>query len=107
MSFVTCLNFLSRRSFGVGLNAPRVLSSNFTARCCRSSRIARVFMSMETGVAPPENDSEDTIFGKISRGEIPADIVYEDDQCMAFRDLNPTVSHKDSFQSTEASVSML
>jgi len=31
----------------------------------------------------------DTIFGKIARGEIPADIVYEDDDCVAFRDLNP------------------
>jgi histidine triad (HIT) family protein len=29
-----------------------------------------------------------TIFGKILRGEIPADIVYEDDQCIAFRDIN-------------------
>ena len=33
--------------------------------------------------------SEDTIFGKIIRGEAPATIVYEDDQCMAFRDLFP------------------
>lgn len=31
-----------------------------------------------------------TIFGKILRGEIPADTVYEDDQCMAFRDINPS-----------------
>ena len=33
--------------------------------------------------------SEDTIFGKIIRGELPADIVYEDDQCMAFSDMYP------------------
>lgn len=31
----------------------------------------------------------DTIFGKIIRREIPADIVYEDDQVLAFRDVNP------------------
>ncbi|GAP64938.1 protein kinase C inhibitor [Mizugakiibacter sediminis] len=31
----------------------------------------------------------DTIFGKIVRREIPADIVYEDDAVLAFRDLNP------------------
>ncbi|HET6433918.1 histidine triad nucleotide-binding protein [Dyella sp.] len=31
----------------------------------------------------------DTIFGKIIRREIPADIVYEDDDVLAFRDLNP------------------
>jgi len=31
----------------------------------------------------------DTIFGKISRGEIPVEFVYEDDQCLAFNDINP------------------
>jgi len=31
----------------------------------------------------------DTIFAKIIRREIPADIVYEDDEVLGFRDLNP------------------
>jgi len=31
----------------------------------------------------------DTIFAKIIRREIPADIVYEDDDVLAFRDVNP------------------
>jgi histidine triad (HIT) family protein len=31
----------------------------------------------------------DTIFGKIAAGEIPADIVYQDDDLVAFRDLGP------------------
>ncbi|CAD5926638.1 putative HIT-like protein Synpcc7942_1390 [Planktothrix tepida] len=31
----------------------------------------------------------DTIFSKIIRREIPADIVYEDDLCLAFRDIAP------------------
>jgi histidine triad (HIT) family protein len=31
----------------------------------------------------------DTLFGKIIRHEIPADIVYEDDEILAFRDINP------------------
>lgn len=30
-----------------------------------------------------------TIFEKIIAREIPADIVHEDDQCMAFRDISP------------------
>lgn len=30
-----------------------------------------------------------TIFGKIIRGEIPATKVYEDDTCLAFIDINP------------------
>lgn len=30
-----------------------------------------------------------TIFAKIIRRELPADIVYEDELCLAFRDINP------------------
>lgn len=30
----------------------------------------------------------DTIFAKIVRKEIPADILFEDDRCLAFRDIN-------------------
>ena len=33
--------------------------------------------------------SEDTIFHRILRREIPADIVYEDDHVFAFRDIAP------------------
>jgi histidine triad (HIT) family protein len=32
---------------------------------------------------------EDTIFGKIARGEAAAKIVYEDDRAVAFHDVNP------------------
>lgn len=31
----------------------------------------------------------ETVFAKIIRRELPADIVYEDDQVLAFRDINP------------------
>ena len=31
----------------------------------------------------------DTIFAKIIRKEIPADIIHEDDVCIAFRDIRP------------------
>lgn len=30
-----------------------------------------------------------TLFSRIIAREIPADIVYEDDRCLAFRDINP------------------
>ena len=33
--------------------------------------------------------SQDTLFSKIIRREIPADIVYEDDYVLAFKDINP------------------
>ena len=32
--------------------------------------------------------AEETIFSKIIRKEIPSDIVYQDDQVTAFRDIN-------------------
>ena len=31
----------------------------------------------------------ETVFSKIIRRELPADIVYEDDLCLAFRDMRP------------------
>ncbi len=39
----------------------------------------------------PRYDTLDnpTVFGKILRGEIPADVVYEDDKMMAFHDIAP------------------
>jgi histidine triad (HIT) family protein len=39
---------------------------------------------------PEEKDvAEPTIFKRIIDGEIPAEIVYEDDLCLAFTDINP------------------
>lgn len=32
---------------------------------------------------------QETLFTKIINREIPADIIYEDDLCIAFRDINP------------------
>ncbi|MEM7194764.1 MAG: HIT domain-containing protein [Pseudomonadota bacterium] len=33
--------------------------------------------------------TEDTLFSKIVNGDIPADILYQDDRVTAFRDINP------------------
>ncbi|EDY39604.1 histidine triad nucleotide-binding protein 2 [Cyanobium sp. PCC 7001] len=41
---------------------------------------------MSSAVPEP---SQDTIFGRILRGEIPCDQVYADEQCLAFRDVAP------------------
>ena len=43
----------------------------------------------EEGKEPPSDSTKDTIFGKMARGEIGCDKVYEDDKCLAFRDINP------------------
>ena len=37
--------------------------------------------------------AEKTIFRKIIDGEIPADIVYQDEHCLAFRDVDPQAPH--------------
>src|SRR5690348_1202085 len=59
----------SRSVFGSARRARRV--------CCRGcSHLSGAIMG-------------DTIFDKIIRREIPADIVYENDDVLAFRDLNP------------------
>ena len=36
-----------------------------------------------------QDNMSETIFTKIINKEIPADVVYEDDLCLAFRDINP------------------
>ena len=36
-----------------------------------------------------DDTAQDTIFGRILRGEIPCDQVYADDLCLAFRDVAP------------------
>jgi histidine triad (HIT) family protein len=42
-----------------------------------------------TGIASANQAMGDTIFMKIIRREIPARIIYEDEQCLAFHDVNP------------------
>ncbi|MFO8237701.1 MAG: histidine triad nucleotide-binding protein [Prochlorococcaceae cyanobacterium] len=39
--------------------------------------------------ADQPQDRNDTIFGRILRGEIPCDQVYADEHCLAFRDVAP------------------
>ncbi|XP_033186008.1 histidine triad nucleotide binding protein 1 [Bombus vancouverensis nearcticus] len=45
-------------------------------------------MATEVEKAQTAAPSEDTIFGKILRKEIPCNFIYEDDQCVAFHDIN-------------------
>ncbi|XP_043916745.1 histidine triad nucleotide-binding protein 1 [Protopterus annectens] len=46
-------------------------------------------MADEISKAQVAQPGGDTIFGKIIRKEIPAKIIYEDDQCIAFHDIAP------------------
>ncbi|XP_030384278.1 histidine triad nucleotide-binding protein 1 [Scaptodrosophila lebanonensis] len=46
-------------------------------------------MASEVDKAQHAAPSEDTIFGKILRKEIPCKFIYEDDKCVAFNDVAP------------------
>uniref|UniRef100_A0A8C8AHC5 Histidine triad nucleotide binding protein 1 n=4 Tax=Telluraves TaxID=3073808 RepID=A0A8C8AHC5_9STRI len=46
-------------------------------------------MADEISRAQAARPGGDTIFGKIIRKEIPASIIYEDEQCLAFHDISP------------------
>ena len=46
-------------------------------------------MSTEQEKAENAIPEDVTIFDRIVKGEIPAKVLYEDDQCMAFRDAFP------------------
>ncbi|KZC07113.1 PREDICTED: histidine triad nucleotide-binding protein 1 [Dufourea novaeangliae] len=45
-------------------------------------------MATEVEKAQTATPGGDTIFGKILRKEIPCNFIYEDDQCVAFSDIN-------------------
>jgi histidine triad (HIT) family protein len=42
-----------------------------------------------SSICEEQNMTTETIFSRILRREIPADIVHEDELCLAFRDINP------------------
>ena len=46
-------------------------------------------MEGEQAKAQTAKAVEVTLFDKLVRREIPADVIYEDDQCLAFRDIVP------------------
>ncbi|CAH1401682.1 unnamed protein product [Nezara viridula] len=54
-----------------------------------TNTIKRSVMTDEVSKAQGATAGGDTIFGKILRKEIPAKVIYEDEKCMAFHDVNP------------------
>lgn len=102
-SFVSQRIFTTRSFFRPFLSRQFVsFSSKTYIYPCRYRNLKRVVVGKsvqpvamahkEVGLDPPADPKQDTIFGKIARKEIPADILYEDDLCLAFRDVNPQVS---------------
>ncbi|XP_013098805.1 adenosine 5'-monophosphoramidase HINT1 [Stomoxys calcitrans] len=64
----------------------RVILRNSWTKTSTATTPLRV-MSSEVDKAQAAAPSEDTIFGKILRKEIPCNFIYEDDKCVAFHDI--------------------
>ena len=86
-----CLVLLARH----GLGPPTCARSSRGAKACRASpKRPRGNLRRESRGATAAADTEkrtvqDCIFCKIVRGEIPSQKVYEDDDVLAFHDINP------------------
>lgn len=80
-AFVRSLKPISS-NFRVGLNRP---SSQLVRQMSNEVDAAAAAASSD----PAINPAAPTFFDKLIAKEIPADIIYEDDQCMAFRDIAP------------------
>eukprot|EP00667_Euglena_gracilis_P007191 EG_transcript_7257 len=73
---------------GVAAGAAVVALATTQTEAALAAEGARLIVPNYTTLLPgPIGGS--TIFGKIIRKELPSDIVYEDDRCVAFRDINP------------------
>lgn len=95
------LMLLARRSVQLRSALPLFKASNLPARsnacfCVAASRPQRLLvkaMSSEVDAARAAASQADsdapTLFDKIVAKQIPATIIYEDEQALAFRDINP------------------
>ncbi|CAI8007184.1 Histidine triad nucleotide-binding protein 2, mitochondrial [Geodia barretti] len=73
----------------VVLSRPLQTSCPTTAAAGDESEVERARETDATRKQNPSTTQEDTIFSKILRKEVPADIIYEDEMCMAFHDVSP------------------
>mmetsp|Transcript_18088 Transcript_18088/g.22804 ORF Transcript_18088/g.22804 Transcript_18088/m.22804 type:complete len:201 (+) Transcript_18088:3-605(+) len=76
-------NLLQSRIFLHNTQSPALVLSRGMA----SSNDSEVGKAQEA--AQQIESNTETIFDKIVRKEIPADIIHEDDKCIAFHDVNP------------------
>nr|CAB3252845.1 histidine triad nucleotide-binding protein 1-like [Phallusia mammillata] len=63
---------------------PRIATGCIQQRRCEHDEVARA-----KEAAKKYSGTEPTIFSKIIDKSIPANIIYEDEQCLAFHDVNP------------------
>ncbi|CAH1099910.1 unnamed protein product [Psylliodes chrysocephalus] len=54
---------------------------------CLASK--KMSSEVDKAIAAKNENQKETIFDKIISKQIPADIIFEDDKCLAFNDVNP------------------
>ncbi|KAL8583261.1 Histidine triad nucleotide-binding protein 2, mitochondrial [Nucella lapillus] len=87
---------LLTRSFGLTLSsqlriATRLLAAASLTQAVRAVHCSKPSCSDEVSKAQAATakHAQPTLFSKILDKTIPADIIYEDDKCIAFRDVSP------------------
>ena len=88
-------NFCSLRSKHVDSLASkhqqsRSIHSWYNCRSIKTSSTQNMSASDEAAKAQTADPTKETIFGMMLSGKIPAKFIYEDEQCVAFDDINPT-----------------
>ncbi|CAB3407434.1 unnamed protein product [Caenorhabditis bovis] len=68
---------------------PLLLSANTSNRLRHCVRAMSEVEKAREAALHKDVQANDTIFGKIIRKEIPAQILFEDDEVLAFRDVSP------------------
>mmetsp|Transcript_7085 Transcript_7085/g.13355 ORF Transcript_7085/g.13355 Transcript_7085/m.13355 type:complete len:390 (-) Transcript_7085:169-1338(-) len=90
--------------FGIENGIPLKLKTWFDQVRDKDSVFAKVYEEVKSGIdaweskgrwndiwlAGLRDDAPQTIFDKLITGEIPANVVYEDDKVFAFKDINPS-----------------
>ncbi|KAJ8006047.1 hypothetical protein DPEC_G00124210 [Dallia pectoralis] len=85
--------FCRTRIIGVGRNIGRLrvlppIACRAERHLC-TSRTKKDEVNLANEASKKYSSSAPTIFSKVIDKSIPADIIYEDDKCLAFRDISP------------------
>jgi len=94
---VTATSFRSKGAYGFHASSTRRLARHYTGASkvvTTRSNISRSMSSDEVAAAKAaaeghKDDGAPTVFDNILSGKWSSDKVYEDDLCLAFRDINP------------------
>ncbi|KAK9730494.1 HIT domain [Popillia japonica] len=83
------MTFIFRSILGRNAKKILLLNNNYSKNCNYFTTSKIMGSEVERAQQAIHEANKPTIFDKIISKEIPADIIYEDDGCLAFNDVNP------------------